>query len=85
MPPDFQSGALSSIVGSSPASCSNSTIDSFPASTKKERIMEVLNITEKEDGSADLEIELTEEEQQILLSYAINNILKEFIEDMENK
>lgn len=47
--------------------------------------MEVLNIIEKEDGSADLEIELTEEEQQSLLSYAITNILKEFIESMENK
>lgn len=44
--------------------------------------MEVLNITEKEDGSADLEIELTEEEQQILLSYAVNNILKEFIKNI---
>jgi len=42
--------------------------------------MEILNIIENDDGSADLELELTEKEQQLLLSYAITNILKEFIE-----
>jgi len=47
--------------------------------------MEILNITEKEDGSAELEIELTVKEQQSLLSYAVNNILKESIKNMENK
>jgi len=39
----------------------------------------------EEDWTAVLKIELTEKEKQSLLSYAVNNILKEFIKNMENK
>jgi len=42
--------------------------------------MKVLNITEEKDGSAILELELSEKEEQALLSYTVNNILKEFVE-----
>jgi len=47
--------------------------------------MEILSIIEKDDGSADLEIKLTEKEQRVLLSYAITHILEEFIKNIENK
>lgn len=38
--------------------------------------MEIINIIENDDGSADVEMELTEEEQRFLLNYAVNNILR---------
>jgi hypothetical protein len=47
--------------------------------------MEVLKLKEKEDGSAELQIELTSEEEQMLLSYAITNILKESFEKHTRK
>ena len=37
--------------------------------------MEIINLHEKEDGGCDLELELTEEETQALLAYAIRDIL----------
>lgn len=37
--------------------------------------MEVINIHEKEDGGAEIEFDLTAEEVQFLLSYAIKDIL----------
>ncbi len=42
--------------------------------------MEILEIKENKDGSATMEFKFTEEEVQLLLSYAVNNILKERIE-----
>lgn len=37
--------------------------------------MEIINIHEKEDGGAEIEFDLTEEEVSCLLSYAIKDIL----------
>ena len=37
--------------------------------------MEIINIHEKEDGGAEIEFDLTTEETQWLLSYAIKDIL----------
>jgi len=47
--------------------------------------MEVLKITENEDGSATVDISLTEEENNLLLNYAINNILRDQIERMKKE
>jgi len=47
--------------------------------------MEILKVTENENGSATLDISLTEEENNMLLEYAITNILKEQIERMEKE
>ena len=46
--------------------------------------MEVLDIKEQEDGSAIVEIVVTEEENQFFVEYAILNILKKQIERIEN-
>lgn len=43
--------------------------------------MEVIKITEKEDGSAELVLELTEEENRILIEYAVVDILKKHLEE----
>ncbi len=45
--------------------------------------MEVTKITENEDGSATLELNLTEEENNILIGYAVNDILKKNIENFK--
>ena len=42
--------------------------------------MEVLKVTDNEDGSATLEVELTEEEQHVLIEYAVNDILRRHVE-----
>lgn len=47
--------------------------------------MNVLKITDQPDGSAIIELEMTEEEHEMLLSYAVTNLLKEHIERMENE
>ena len=44
--------------------------------------MEVVEIKERGDGSCDLDITLTQEEVQILLNFAINEILRRQIERM---
>jgi len=46
--------------------------------------MEVINIIENKDGSATLNIEMTEEEQKYLIEYAVQDILKKHIEEYEN-
>lgn len=45
--------------------------------------MKVLNIKENDDGSATIELEMTEEENNILLEYAIVDILKKQIKKSE--
>jgi len=45
--------------------------------------MEVIKITENEDGSATLDINFTEEEINIFVGYAVNDILKKQIQKME--
>ena len=46
--------------------------------------MKVLEIKELEDGGAIVKLEITEEENNFLVGYAVNNILKESIEELEN-
>lgn len=42
--------------------------------------MEIKLIRENKDGSADITMELTEEENEILVEYAVINMLKDYIE-----
>jgi hypothetical protein len=46
--------------------------------------MEVLEITELEEGGAIIKLEITEEENDLLIGYAVRNILKESIEELES-
>lgn len=45
--------------------------------------MEVLKITDNPDGSATVTLEISEEENNLLIQYAITNILKEEIKKKE--
>ena len=47
--------------------------------------MKVLKITEQPDGSAILDVEMSEEEQHIILEYGFCCLLKEQIERMQNE
>jgi len=47
--------------------------------------MDVLSVEEQEDGSAIITLNMTEEENNILIQYAVVNILKEQIERMKNE
>jgi N-dimethylarginine dimethylaminohydrolase len=42
--------------------------------------MEVISIEEQEDGSAIVNLNMTEEENNMLVGFAVNTILKEQIE-----
>ncbi|MFW6016731.1 MAG: hypothetical protein ACOCRK_09865 [bacterium] len=47
--------------------------------------MKVKSITENNDGSANVEIEdITEEEQRLLIEKGFTQLLKEYLESMEN-
>jgi hypothetical protein len=41
--------------------------------------MEILNLTENEDGSANIEVDLIKEELQTLVEVGLNKILKEYV------
>ncbi len=47
--------------------------------------MDVLNIEEQKDGSAIVTLNMTEEENNILIEYAVINILREQIKRMKNE
>ena len=47
--------------------------------------MEILKIIDQPDGSAILDLEISEEENNMLIQYAVINILKEYIESNERK
>lgn len=47
--------------------------------------MDVLSIEEQEDGSAIVTMEMTEEENNLLVEYAVVNLLREHIERIENE
>jgi hypothetical protein len=47
--------------------------------------MEVTKIIENEDGSATLDLNLDEEEVNIFVGYAVNDILKKQIKKLEDK
>jgi hypothetical protein len=45
--------------------------------------MELLRLEEKDDGSATMELEISNEELEFLVSYAIRDLLKKKLEEME--
>ena len=47
--------------------------------------MKVLDIKENEDGSATIELDMSEEENRQLIEYAVINLLKEYIEIEKRK
>ena len=47
--------------------------------------MEILNLTENEDGSANIEVDLTKEELQTLVEVGLNKILKEYIDVLKKE
>jgi hypothetical protein len=46
--------------------------------------MKVLSVVENEDGSANIELDLTKEEAQKFIEYAVVDLLKKHIEATEN-
>ena len=47
--------------------------------------MDILSVEEQEDGSAIITMNMTEVENNVLIKYAVVNILKEGIERMKNE
>jgi hypothetical protein len=47
--------------------------------------MEILEIIENDDGSATMECEFKDNEVEILLNYAVNNILREQLQALEKE
>ena len=47
--------------------------------------MDVLSVTDQPDGSAALEVTMTEEENNILIQYAVADILQKQIERMKDE
>lgn len=47
--------------------------------------MKITNLVENKDGSCDVELEMTKDEHQMLIQYAVTNLLKEYIERMKNE
>jgi len=47
--------------------------------------MEILKVTDRFDGGADLECEFTEEEVHALVEYAVISILKEYVAKEKEK
>lgn len=43
--------------------------------------MEIISIKENEDGSANVEMDVSEEEIKIFIQYAITDILEKYIEE----
>jgi hypothetical protein len=48
-----------------------------------ESFMKVMNIRERDDGYCDMDIELTEDEKELLLQFAIKTILSDYIEEIK--
>ena len=47
--------------------------------------MEILKITDQDDGSCVMDCEFTEKEVEFFLNHAVNDILRKQIERMENE
>lgn len=47
--------------------------------------MEVIKITDNDDGTSTVDIDLTQDEINFFLSYAINDFLKKYIERIKNE
>jgi len=45
--------------------------------------MEIIEFNEKEDGSAEIVVNFTEEEVKLLLNYAVNDILRKQVEKLK--
>ena len=45
--------------------------------------MEIIKITEKEDGSAEIEANFTEDEINFLVEYAVKDILGKYLEELD--
>jgi len=45
--------------------------------------MEIIEFNEKEDGSAEIVVNFTEEEVKFLLNYAVNDILRKQMEKLK--
>jgi len=46
--------------------------------------MEILDVIENKDGSATLEIDMTQEEMRLLMEAGLNKILADYIEEMKH-
>ena len=46
--------------------------------------MKILDITENEDGSAVLEIDIDQEEMRLLMEAGLNKVLADYIEEMKH-
>ena len=47
--------------------------------------MEILKITENENGSSTLDIDMTEEEMRLLMEAGLNKVLKDYCEEFDKK
>lgn len=47
--------------------------------------MEIECLTENEDGSANIEVDLTKDELQVLVEVGINKILKDYINTLKKE
>lgn len=47
--------------------------------------MEVIDIKEMEDGSAEITLEMSKEENDMLIGFAVNEILKKSIKELEKE
>lgn len=45
--------------------------------------IKILEVTENEDGSANVELELSDEAKQMLLEEGFNSVIKKYIENYE--
>ena len=45
--------------------------------------MEIIEIIEKEDGSAEIKANFTEEEINFFVEYAVNDILRKYLEELD--
>ena len=46
--------------------------------------MDILNVTDQEDGSAILEIDMTHEEMRLFMEVGLNKLLADYIEEMKH-
>ncbi len=46
--------------------------------------MDIIDVRENEDGSAVLEIDMTQEEMRLLMEAGLNKVLADYIEEMKH-
>jgi hypothetical protein len=47
--------------------------------------MKVISIEEREDGSAMIDMEMSEEEKRLLIEYAVVDLLRKYIEEQDSE